>query len=1041
MRLDLSNIDWDRQTTLGGGFQQRYVFGSTATTLSVEQDETQRSIDLVVSIQDSNGDPLRGAIINDKTYDGDRSRTFDHRATFTYNDYTARHQSYNTYGWPNVPNYEQTTDHRSELQDVSFEPYTFVVFHGGRNVLDREVSQDEFTRISDTRYEITLTVNDTHYGEEFSGAKAARKVGNKLAVTWDPVQTGTSRGYEIYVGPENDAFSSSRQTQEDTNPAGYTRHLASGNSVVIEVPNKETGHALLTWRPFMAEEGAIVAVRELGTSFTGDFVPVEAGLPNGTGTDIGDMTLYPGNGTTRIEGDVFLVWAEVEGPVQPNPEVDFTLGSNSELIASGSQAALVKTNGSGTIEATSVADPSVSQVHVINTQTYEEFVGEPTKPSGLESHPEGAPDSAVVTWDDPGPGHYTRIRLPAFGFVQDTYDTSFEVTGLSMPWTAMVHHVGPTGLVSDHTTVRVEPGEAWNRPVGIVPRALKGIRLSPGSSYRFNLADIIHFYETESDKDPIVKPANHGPDEVTVTQPSKNSLNIDVALDASAQADSGNINVILVEILRSPEESMWVALPVTRGPTTEVMQARGVNSYPVEWLRLASPSLESMVGAGGDAVPLRDISSSLVRATDDIRLTDDGSLNAFTTGARRPALIVLQGDKGVACFCAVDRPGPAHVVPVMPDPDLNRVERFDGVIDFNTKLYKPDASPDQWRRVETTDGQLWNVGLGELPEKVYQEPPVYYGTTWLNEDPYPEDAEIDWDAGLVRYRQGFESPSADEADLDVDRLQITTVEEGFDVEWDVTVDGYSVDGLVTLTVTPSDTDRDPFTLSGDGEASVRGLDADLSYEVVLGSKTETVQPLQPRPTLSVKARRTPGLTYKYIYDSDASPDLFTDGFETEHESPEFPLEVTSGKVLREHGVRFEWNTDESFTRRTSAEWTLPSEPVTEEIGLGVGVRMKAQEVPTPTFEAGQFSGTTTQRLDVNTFRPGRYRIEPVGYLPIHLSGELEDHVQVWFKGPDGEDLGSEIEISQPTELEVWAEVVDVDRMSPVLLGARIAYWR
>lgn len=1050
MRVRIDHINEDEFASLGPDADRSVQkFGSTAVLTEQTDQERQRRVDLFIHIQDENGKPLKAGIINKKRYDGSQAIRFEHLALFTYEvtqetEIGVDNIDY-TFG-SGVVDYDYETDSTREerLTDIHFEPYRFVIRHGGQHVVSRTVSQDEFTQINETRYEYTITVPNTYYGESFSGAREARKIGDKLAVTWDPVRAGTSRGYEIFVGYAQAAFDTRGDTRVDTNPEGYERVLVGDprgdtQGVIIKVPNQEVGHAQLTWRSFM--EGKKVLVREMGTSFTGGSVDVETGLPEADGSDVATVSLFPGD-VERITDDVFIAWAEVGGAGEPNPVVDFTATGELEIIEAGLQAALIKAHdGGGELTATSVVDETVSGSSQITTTSYEGLLGTPDAPTGLRYSPYGRSDGALVSWDDPGPNHYTRVQIPLNGFVRDTYDTSMYITGIKHIFTVMLEHIGPTGNISDRTTLSVQPDKGSVRPVGITPRAMKGVQLSPGSTHTLDLSQHIHFYESSSDRDPLVRMTHHGHEEVTATQDELDPMRIDIALDAAAEADSDAIDVLMFEIIRSPEEPLWIAYPITRGVATESMEARGINGYPIEWLNLVQPTLEEMVGDNPERVKNQTIDASLSRQVSSIYINDDGQMAGSAPGDGTPGLLVLRGEKGVACFCGVSHPGPAHVVPTMPDGEISRVERFDGIINFNTNLYKPEASPDQWLRVETVNDELWEIGLGALPEEVYFEAPVYYGDTWLNEALYPDDASIDWDAGLVRYRRGFESPAADEADITIDRFEIIEVEEGFDVEWDAVIEGYPVDGLVTIDVTPSDTGRDSFTLSGQGSATVRGLDPDLDYTFSVGSVTETASPLQPRPTLEVKARRTADLNYTYTYDSDAAPDTFTDGFGDEHQSPEFPFEVHSDTILREHGVRFEWDTEESFTVRTAADWTLPTEPVTEEISLGVGIRMKAQDVPEPTFESAQYSGTTTRRLEVNTFSPGRYRIEPVGYLPLHVTGELEDHVSVWFKGPDGEDLGAEIEISQSTELEVWVEVADVERMSPVLLGARIVHWK
>ena len=88
-----------------------------------------------------------------------------------------------------------------------------------------------------------------------------------------------------------------------------------------------------------------------------------------------------------------------------------------------------------------------------------------------------------------------------------------------------------------------------------------------------------------------------------------------------------------------------------------------------------------------------------------------------------------------------------------------------------------------------------------------------------------------------------------------------------------------------------------------------------------------------------------------------------------------------------------------------------------------------------------YKGTTEKRLDVNVFSEGRHRIEPVGYLPVRMDGEFEDQVDVYFQAMDGTDLGPEVELDQPTELEVHIAVQAKDGQSPVFILARVTTWK
>jgi hypothetical protein len=226
-----------------------------------------------------------------------------------------------------------------------------------------------------------------------------------------------------------------------------------------------------------------------------------------------------------------------------------------------------------------------------------------------------------------------------------------------------------------------------------------------------------------------------------------------------------------------------------------------------------------------------------------------------------------------------------------------------------------------------------------------------------------------------------------------------------------------------------------FSVDGDGRSEIRGLDPTKTYTVTLLGQTDSAVPGRDRPDLGIEAWTRSDLSYSYRYDCPKSPDAFVDHFGTEHSNPTFPIEVTSEKAVREHVVTFKWS-GENKELREPADWTLPPGGTSIESEVTVGRKLPAENAAAPTFYRTRYSGAQTVRLPTGFYRPGTWRIEPVGYLPLGLDEELEDYVRAWFVGPGGEDLGPQTTVDAQAELGARAEIQAVNGQSPIIVGAR-----
>jgi hypothetical protein len=326
------------------------------------------------------------------------------------------------------------------------------------------------------------------------------------------------------------------------------------------------------------------------------------------------------------------------------------------------------------------------------------------------------------------------------------------------------------------------------------------------------------------------------------------------------------------------------------------------------------------------------------------------------------------------------------------------------------------------------------VSLFEPPESVYYAAPTYFGSTWIDEDRYPSDTEIDFEAGVVVYRNGLESPAAPETTPTVEALSADPIVGGLEVQWAVTAGGINLTGAVDVTVTPDG--ESSFTTQGNGSATLTGLDQ-KNHTVEIFSTSTTATPKRPQKTVTITAWRAADMSYTYRYESEASPDTFADGFDTDHASPSFPLEVSSQNAVEQQQVVFSWSDGETQRVTQTVEWEAPTAPVETTKDVVTGAVLPAGQVPQPDFGRARYAGSRTIRLATNVYQPGELELSPEGYLPPGIDGEIEDFVSLTFITPEGDEVGSSIELSTQTELRVRADISATGGQSPVFYGARV----
>lgn len=980
-------------------------------------DAQQGSATVGISVQGPDGTPLKGAVINGRvTYDGEQPA-------------------------------QMSVDLGGTI-DVE-------ITHFGQTVASRALTEDDFDS-SGTLPTIEIRADEAGYppGGFGNSLQAVWLSERNIALAWrgrlttagDVLRTSvvtdiTQRellfnetrlrydndGLEIYSNVEFDSDQGAESEAEyEGRSVGVTHVWTSGR--------EDDGYVKIDTLTFESDP-EIAAVRLFNSSGAPDGPAQEQGMTKGSHVNTPSSLSLSVGPETPAAGSKVAVQARTEN-FDFTP-VTWSVSGDVSIVENGSYGCVLEVgeNGGGVtataVNATLTASETIS--------TFESSTL--PSPPGLQVSGASQVGEARVSWDDPSSSLVAGTRLSFDGWVWDTTDRSFTVAELpDDTFDAKLRFLNRKGEVGNAASFTLEPGKSRNKPAVYQTAGIPEVILAPGGSTTVDLTQYATPAEgvSWSNLSSRVRHLKAGFG-LSATTPGEDAATVNLSLDAAAQADSDVRDIVLVELEDTTgvgARLVQLAFPVGRGSAT----GRG------DALSLGGDSLAAVGGktaptgpiVGPDPVvysePDWDPGLSSVGQAFEVSLGEGTfTLPSELDGDANCAIAALKGEKGVSVFCFGLTGPPYFAAPLLPSGTIDQVERPDGYISYSDTLLSPGGGPQRWARALTGGGSLHDLSLLEPPAKVTYKAPLYFQSTWIDEHLYPEDASIDYDNGFVTYRQGLQSPAAAEVSPDIGTLRAEPADGGIDVYWDIEASGTPVNGLVSLTV--DDSAGNTFSVDGDGQSELRGLDPTKTYTVTLLGQSDSAVPGRERPDLGIEAWTRSDLSYSYRYDSSKSPDAFVDHFGTEHSSPTFPIEVTSEKAVREHVVTFKWSAENKEIREP-ADWTLPPGGTSIESEVTVGRKLPAGNVDAPTFYRARYSGAQTARLPTDFYGPGTWRIEPVGYLPLGLDEELEDYVRVWFVGPGGEDLGAQTTIDAQAELGARAEIQAAKGQSPIIVGAR-----
>lgn len=923
--------------------------------------------------------------------------------------------------------------------------------HFGRTVLDREVSYEEvnLNESESSSSSVVYTFRPecaSFYPQQFNGLKNAEWLGDVLALVWDPPRERTDPGAEVSLATSEENLFADGET---TNLGGKTVTAAtdsSGETVAYTFESDGTSLQVSN-RGFMDSSFVAAARLQGGTRGESQVVEVSgynvSSLP--TGPDVTSVSTAPST-TTIVGGDSLIVNTSVTGSGSPNPRVSFSTSGGAEVALSSETKALVTADADGTVTATSEEDSTITGSLSITTEPFPDQIGRPSAPANPQVKTFGPEGEVLLEWDAPEADIGTRAEFvgPVTPTIQDTLKGQMVVRGVTRDVQASLKHIGPDGRVSNSSTsITISESAASgnaDRPTALRVDSFPEVVVSPADSHSVDLSTSVKIAgESGAQSDRW----DNAEVDVTVLgsgmSASASGSVVTITAPADADPNSESRDLVIVRMKNGDRDPSHLTIPVARGSSSGTNPTKCIAGLPAGWAGLAEEvDATKLVGSGPEVYSDSSWSPKFgqqASAPDAEISSETLSLSYDPQANAEPVVLALKGDDGAATITFTDDAPPHYAAKNLPTGQIDKVERNGNWISFASGLLEPGANPSQWKRV-LQGNALYDVSLFEPPQELHYAAPAYFEDTWIDEHKYPEDATLDFDKGAAVYRSGLESPSASETVPSVDQLSVQPVVGGLDVRWSVSADGTSLTGAVEVNVTPDG--ESSFTTSGSGSAQLRGLDKKPhTIEVLSASKTAT--PRREEKQVTITAWRAADLSYTYRYESGASPDTFVDGFGTDHSS--FPVEVSASEAADSQELKLLWGGGDSAggeTQRLTADvqWRAPSEPVETDREVQTGSVLPAGEVPIPTFKSVQYEGSRTVSLASNVYPPGNLRVEPEGYLPSGISGELEDHITLTLVLPDGEEVGPETTLKTHTEVRVRATVEPEGGQSPFFYGAR-----
>lgn len=799
--------------------------------------------------------------------------------------------------------------------------------------------------------------------------------------------------------------------------------------------------------PFFGEDpypNQVAAVRAKGIETNTDFwVDIEQPEDESTwGSNAPTSISIDQAGGEVIEGDAIILEAVVNG-TDPDPTVTWST-TGPGIVRAGPRRCVVVANRAGDITATSTADGTVTDTISYNPVSYTPAVSNPSPPPSVEIQSVSPPVSARISWplpdskdigrrvylsDDPD----TVMENP----VGTSYGKSLVVGGLETGKTyhGAVASISSTGDVGDSTTTfTLDPKDPSKYPAVIREAPIPEVRLTPGDSYSIDLSNYAHLDGNDTQANlwanasfeiiPLVEGT-----EISAARPSDSVL--ELSASTSASTDAGKYVPVLVEITRGPRKPVWIGTLVSVTGTTEAgaPQICGVYSQDLDGTAVDA---EKLVGASPSLHREGRWGSVLSQVGGTMSVPSDSG-GELAVGSEQPELLVFTGDEGASMILSSPAKEAPATAPQLPA-QVSEVERGDEWVTYSDTLIEQQASSSEpWRRA--VDGSdLWDLSLAEPPEPVFYAAPEVFDGTWLNEDKFPEDAELG--TNYATYRGGLQSPSIQSVTPTVNALTPNVQPGATTLSWDIVIDGEPVTRPVDVEYWEKGTPSKTTTVSGKS-----GLTLDLMPEVtyvadLFGTTAEfTTRPDPPEITVYGQGLGSGG--YEYTYElSENNLSGWTDPFGTTH--TDNTVTVQSADPISSHTLVLNWSTDEQAVS-TETTWRLPNEKVDVEATAETGLLIPTSMAPSPSFTQEQFAGSREIILQNDVYGEGVWRLSPAGYLPQSMQGTLEDYVDLTFVMPGGEEIGKTAELPRSTELSIEATIRAENGFSPALYG--VVRWK
>ncbi|RME29017.1 MAG: hypothetical protein D6800_03120 [Candidatus Zixiibacteriota bacterium] len=680
----------------------------------------------------------------------------------------------------------------------------------------------------------------------------------------------------------------------------------------------------------------------------------------------------------------------------------------------------------------------------------DEPAGKPNHVQNLRFVNSNTGRSGRLVWDEP-PGSDTYTFLVYVARTgEDLYEhqpfhlfeTQLELDNLAegVSYTAAVFSMDEFGRVSnDPPTIVFTPSRSTVHVSGVVKTYLRSREIAPGDSSVIDLASHVHLRTLAGITDQNSLWASAQIDLVTIggaVTGSASGSQITLTADAGATT-TADPTLILVRVQVGGYVPLHLGLVASIGLTTQ-LTAPCVGGVPL--LLAEGKTLDlSLLTQNAQLVTYPGWEPRFHRYARMLPISG-GQVQIMAHRDGIPQVAVLSGDDGYSVIVLADERtlDVYEAMPMLPPEDPLQAE-VDGVylpVSFSEVTDAPlSFRPSRWVRVLTSGG-LYDVHLFAPPVSVYYTPPLFYGDRWFNEDLYPEDASLRIGSdgkGSVVYRSGLATVAVSPSSPAISNFQAVVEGTRVRLSWDLTYSGERLSIPVDVVIRTTGGNDERNFVANDALV-VEGLAPVTTYECIVAGTLFSFTTGHSPVELIVTGWYDGTYQYRVRIQADEFQQ-WTDpegGVHTEEE-----VQLSLSQAYDPFFITITYT--DSTTEKVSAEveWTLPGSGATFEVEFPVGTTIDFSRLPAPKFFTGAYAGSSEVRTVPFVAAPGKWKVEPIGYLPIKLSGELEDYVSVCLEGPGGIKIRDTAEFSVPTEVVAVVKIESKDGRSPVVYGVRL----